>query len=208
MQEALGRVLIGDVVVAGPGRPQAAAAPTEPLPGLPGGTGVVSPGMAPGVQAAAQRSEWPRWALLMAGMVLGLGLVVAVLWPDGGAPTGRRQATPTTTPATSPPSTTAPPPSQADVQGALANLAAVVAAARQQGTVDQEAQDLLHQVDDLEKALREGKGNDKGEKADKKLAELDRKVEELISKGKLRPPATTQIQQAVAQLAQAVQQAA
>jgi hypothetical protein len=164
--------------------------------------------MAPGVQAAAQRSEWPRWALLMAGMVLGLGLVVAVLWPDGGAPTGRRQATPTTTPATSPPSTTAPPPSQADVQGALANLAAVVAAARQQGTVDQEAQDLLHQVDDLEKALREGKGNDKGEKADKKLAELDRKVEELISKGKLRPPATTQIQQAVAQLAQAVQQAA
>jgi hypothetical protein len=103
---------------------------------------------------------------------------------------------------------TAPPPSQPDVQGALANLAAVIAAARQQGTVDQEAEDLLHQVDDLKKALREGKGNDKGEKADKKLAELDRKVEELISKGKIRPPATTQIQQAVAELAQAVQQAA
>jgi hypothetical protein len=30
-------------------------------------------------------------------------------------------------------------------------------------------------------------------------------VEELIGKGKIRPPATTQIQQAVAQLAQAVQ---
>jgi serine/threonine-protein kinase len=209
MQEALGRVLVGDVVVAGPGRPQAAAVPTEPLRGLPGGTGVVSPGMAPGVRAAAQRSGWPRWALLVAGMVLGLGLVVAVLWPDGGAPTGRRQATPTTTPAaTNPPSMTAPPPSQPDVQGALANLAAVIAAARQQGTVDQEAEDLLHQVDDLKKALREGKGNDKGEKADKKLAELDRKVEELISKGKIRPPATTQIQQAVAELAQAVQQAA
>jgi hypothetical protein len=208
MQEALGRVLVGDVVVAGPGRPQAAAVPTEPLPGLPGGTGAVSPGMAPAVRAAAQRSGWPRWALLVAGMVLGLALVVAVLWPDGGAPTGRRQATPTTTPAaTSPPSTTAPPPSQPDVQGALANLAAVIAAARQQGTVDQEAEDLLHQVDDLEKALREGKDNDKGEKADKKLAELDRKVEELISKGKIRLPATTQIRQAIAELAQAVQQA-
>ena len=207
MQEALGRVLVGDVVVAGPGRPQAAAVPTEPLPGLPGGTGAVSPGIAPAVRAAAQRSGWPRWALLVAGMVLGLGLV-AVLWPDGGVPTGRRQATPTTTPAaTSPPSTTAPPPSQPDVQGALANLASVVAAARQQGTVDQEAEDLLHQVDDLEKAFREGKGNDKGEKADKKLAELDRKVEELIDKGKIRPSATTQIRQAIAELAQAVQQA-
>ena len=38
------------------------------------------------------------------------------------------------------------------------------------------------------------------------MAELERKVEELIAKGKLRPPATTQIQQAVAQLAQALQQ--
>jgi hypothetical protein len=33
-------------------------------------------------------------------------------------------------------------------------------------------------------------------------------VDELIGKGKIRPPATTQIQQAVAQLSQAVQQAA
>src|SRR5919106_6666734 len=74
MQEALGRVLVGDVVVAGPGRPQAAAVPTEPLPGLPGGTGAVSPGIAPAVRAAAQRSGWPRWALLVAGMVPGLGL--------------------------------------------------------------------------------------------------------------------------------------
>jgi hypothetical protein len=38
------------------------------------------------------------------------------------------------------------------------------------------------------------------------VAELERKVDELIGKGKIRPPATTQIRQAVAQLAQAVQQ--
>jgi hypothetical protein len=39
------------------------------------------------------------------------------------------------------------------------------------------------------------------------VAELERKVEELIGKGKIRPPATNQIQGAVAQLALAVQQA-
>ena len=50
----------------------------------------------------------------------------------------------------------------------------------------------------------DGKG--KGQQAAKKLAELQRMVEELIGKGKIRPPATTQIQQAVAQLSQAVQQ--
>jgi hypothetical protein len=32
-------------------------------------------------------------------------------------------------------------------------------------------------------------------------------MDQLIARGKVRPPATTQIQQAVAQLAQAVQQA-
>ena len=38
-------------------------------------------------------------------------------------------------------------------------------------------------------------------------AELERKVDELISQGRIRPPATTPIQQAVAQLPLAVQQA-
>ena len=101
---------------------------------------------------------------------------------------------------------------------ALANLTAVITAARQQGTVDQEAEDLLHQADDLAKALQEnpkdkddgkdeGGGNGKGKDAAKKVAELERKVDELIDQGKIRPPATTQIEQAVAQLAQAVQQA-
>jgi hypothetical protein len=39
------------------------------------------------------------------------------------------------------------------------------------------------------------------------VTELERKVDELIGKGKIRPPATTQIQGAVAQLALALQQA-
>ena len=108
------------------------------------------------------------------------------------------------------------------MEAALANLTAVITAARQQGTVDQEGEDLLHQAEDLAKALQEdprdrdndkskdedgGRGNGKGRDAAKKVVELERKVDELISQGKIRPPATTQIQQAVAQLALAVQQA-
>jgi hypothetical protein len=101
------------------------------------------------------------------------------------------------------------------VEAALANLTAVITAARQQGTVDQEVEDLLGQAGDLAKALQEnpkegkgeGGGKGKGRDAAKKAAELERKVDELIGQGKIRPPATTQIQQAVAQLVQAVQQA-
>ena len=52
-----------------------------------------------------------------------------------------------------------------------------------------------------------GNGKGKGEEAAKKVTELERKVDELIGKGKIRPPATTQIQGAVAQLALALQQA-
>jgi hypothetical protein len=101
------------------------------------------------------------------------------------------------------------------VEAALANLTAVITAARQQGTVDQEVEELLGQAGDLAKALQEnpkegkgeGGGKGKGRDAAKKAAELERKVDELIGQGKIRPPATTQIQQAVAQLVQAVQQA-
>jgi hypothetical protein len=101
------------------------------------------------------------------------------------------------------------------VDAALANLTAVITAARQQGTVDQEAEDLLHQADELANALQEkpkDKDEDRGDKgkgrdAANKVAELERNVDELIGEGKIRPPATTQIQQAVTQLALAVQQA-
>ena len=158
----------------------------------------------------------------MAGTALVIGLLVALLWPNGAGTPARREADPTAAPATSASSTTTPPaPSATGVDAALANLTAVITAARQQGTVDQEAEDLLHQADDLANGLQEnpkdqakddgkdedeGGGNGKGEDAAKKVAELERKVDELIGQGKIRPPATSQIRQAVAELAQAVQQ--
>ena len=221
LQAALERVLAGDAVAAGPGRPGAAAVPTEPLPGLPARTGVLAATTGPAVRDAGRRPGWPRWALAVAG--LALGLVAAVLWPDGASTPTRGETGPTAAPATSASSTTipgstTPAVSAPGVEAALANLTAVITAARQQGTVDQEVEDLLGQAGDLAKALQEnpkeegkdkgeGGGKGKGRDAAKKAAELERKVDELIGQGKIRPPATTQIQQAVAQLVQAVQQA-
>ena len=159
----------------------------------------------------------------MAGTALGIALVVAVLWPDGGdTPARLPEAGSGASPATSAPSpttprSTAPPaPSASGVPAALADLRAVITTARQQGTADQEAEALLDQAADLANALEAGRkdnrghnkdeGKGKGQGAAKKLAELQRQVDELIGQGKIRPPATTQIQQAVAQLGQAVQQ--
>jgi hypothetical protein len=225
LQDALERVLAGEAVAAGPGSPRAAAAPTEPLPGLSSRTGVLPAATGPAVRGSGQPPGWPRWALPVAGIALGIGLLVALLWPDGGTTPARREAGPTASPATSASSTTTPrsttpAPSAPGVEAALANLTAVITAARQQGTIDQEAEDLLHQADDLASALQEDpkdqdkddskdedRGNGKGQDAAKKVAELERKVDELIGKGKIRPPATTQIHGAVAELALAVQQA-
>jgi hypothetical protein len=225
LEAALEQVLAGDAVAAGPVGSRAVAVATEPLPGLPGRTGVLPASTGPAVRGSGRRPGWLRWALPVAGMALGLGLVAAALWPVGGTTPARREAGPTAAPATSASSTTTPrsttpTPSAPGVEAALANLTAVITAARQQGTVDQEAEDLLHQADDLANALQEnpkegeddgkdedeGEGNGKGRDAAKKVTELERKVGELIGKGKIRPPATTQIRQAVAQLAQAVQQ--
>jgi hypothetical protein len=223
LQDALKGVLAGEAVAAGPVGFPAAAAPSEPLVGRPGGTGVLPAAMGPAVRGSGRRSGWPRWALPVAGLALGIGLVAAVLWPDGGSTPTRREAGPTPAPAPSASSTTTPrsttaAPSASDVDAALANLTAVITAARQQGTVDKEAEDLLHQADDLANALQEnpkdkdetkdeGRGDKgKGRDAANKVAELERNVDELIGKGKIRPPATTQIQQAVTQLALAVQQ--
>jgi eukaryotic-like serine/threonine-protein kinase len=220
LQAALERVLAGKAVAAGPGRPGAAAVPTEPLFGLPARTGVLAATTGPAVRDAGRRPGWPRWALAVAGLALGLGLVAAVLWPDGASTPTRGETGPTAAPATSAASTTipgstTPAVSAPGVEAALANLTAVITAARQQGTVDQEVEDLLGQAGDFAKALQEnpkegkgeGGGKGKGRDAAKKAAELERKVDELIGQGKIRPPATTQIQQAVAQLVQAVQQA-
>ena len=216
MQDDLRRVLAGPAAAAGPDGLGAAGAPTQQLPRLPAGAGAASTGVvAARAVRAARRPGWARWVLLVAGLAIAVGLVVALRWLDGaGVPAGRERAGPTTTPAaTSTPSTTGPPPtatsvaSQPGVPSALANLTAVVTAARQQGTADHQAEDLLDRADDLANAVRGGQEDDEREDARKKLAELEHKLEELIGKGRIRPPATTQIRQAVAELAQAVQQA-
>ena len=225
LRDALEHALAQDAVAAGPGQPAAATVPTEPLPNLPARTAVLPATTGPAGRGSSRRPGWPRWALAVAGLALGIGLV-AWLWLDEANTPARREAGPTAAPATGasattpPRSTATPAPSASDVDTALANLTAVITAARQQGTVDQEAEDLLHQADDLAKALQEnpkdkddgkdeggGNGKGKGKDAAKKVAELERKVDELSDQGKIRPPATTQIEQAVAQLAQAVQQA-
>jgi hypothetical protein len=213
LQHALERVLAGDAVP---------VLPTEPLLEPLGRTGTGATPTAAGDDGRGP--GWPRWALLVAGTALGIALVVALLWPDGGdSPARLPEAGSGASPATSAPSSTTPgstatpAPSAPGVPAALANLRSVISAARQQGTADQEAEDLLDQAADLANALEagrkddkghnKGEGKGKGQEAAEKLAELQGKVDELIGKGKIRPPATTQIQQAVAQLGQAVQQA-
>jgi hypothetical protein len=224
MQHALQGVLAGDATP---------AMPTEPLLEPPGrtGTGTTPTAIGPAAGDGGRRPGWPRWALLAAGTALGIALVAALLWPDGGdsparlseGGSGASPATSASSP-TTPPSTAAPVPLAPGVPAALANLTAVITTARQQGTADQEAEELLDQAADLTNALQaaqkdgnkgdnkdegqgNGKGGGRGQQAAKKLAELQRKVDQLIGQGKIRPPATTQIQQAVAQLGQAVQQA-
>jgi eukaryotic-like serine/threonine-protein kinase len=217
LQDALERVLAGDA---------APTLPTEPLLeplGRPGTTPTAT-GRAAGDDGRGP--GWPRWVLLAAGTALGIALVIVLLWPDGGdTPARLPEAGSGVSPATSAPSSTTPgstarpAPSAPGVPAALANLTAVITTARQQGTADQAAEALLDQAADLANALEagrkdnrghnkdEGKSKGKGQEAAKKLAELQRTVDELIGKGKIRSPATTQIQQAVAQLGQAVQQA-
>jgi serine/threonine-protein kinase len=201
----LERVLAGPAAAV-PGR---AEAPTQPLPTLPAGAGPVG--------ATPRRPGRAAWALLAAvGVVVAL-LAAVVLRPDAGrVPAGRGQATATTAPRTSPATPTTTPPtsatraaSQGGVSGALADLAAVLAAAGRQGTVDHEAEEeLRHQAEEVAKAVGEGQQDGKDhEEAGKKLAELQHKLDELTAKGKVRPPATGQLRQAVAQLATAVQQA-
>jgi eukaryotic-like serine/threonine-protein kinase len=219
LQDALERVLAGEAAPALP------TVPTEPLLAPPSrtGTGTTPTATGPAAGDDGQGSGWPRWALLVAGTALGIALVVALLWPDGGdTPARLPEAGSGASPATSAPSSTTPgsaarpAPSAPGVSAALANLRSVITTARQQGTADQAAEALLDQAADLANALDAGRkdnrghnkdeGKGKGQEAAKKLAELQGTVDELIGKGKIRPPATTQIQQAVAQLGQAVQQ--
>ena len=83
---------------------------------------------------------------------------------------------------------------------ALANLGQVISAGQQQGTIDNSAEDLLKQAEEALRTAQEGKGED----ADKKLQDLQRKTDEQIDKGKIRGPAADQVRQAVTQFIQAM----
>jgi hypothetical protein len=76
----------------------------------------------------------------------------------------------------------------------------VITIGQQQGSVDNSAQDLLKQAEEVLRAADEGKAED----VDKKLQDLQRKTDEQIDKGKIRGPAVGQVRQAVVQFSQAV----
>lgn len=84
---------------------------------------------------------------------------------------------------------------------ALANLSEVVTAGERQGTIDPAAEALLHQAEDVVRAVEEGHGDD----ARKKLEELERKVDELIRDGKISAAAAGGVRQAIAELGGAVE---
>jgi hypothetical protein len=174
-----------------------AGLPTDRLPSvIPAGAATV-----PMASAARRRPGWVPWALVAA-----LGIIVAVaLWPRGVDPPAAQQQP------TGPPASTAAPPAtpaattqstqpQGELPAALANLAQVITAGQQQGMVDNSAQDLLKQAEEVLRAADEGKAED----VDKKLQHLHRKTDEQIDKGKIRGPAAAQVRQAVVQFSQLV----
>jgi hypothetical protein len=134
-----------------------------------------------------------------------VALVAVALWSRGGDPPAAPQNTqpaastagPTTTTSAG---TTSPTQSRAELPAALANLAQVISAGQQQGIVDNSAEELLKQAEEVLRGAQEGKGEDVG----KKLQDLQRKTDEQIAKGKIRGPAAGQVRQAVAQFSQAV----
>jgi hypothetical protein len=160
------------------------------------------------VRAGARRPGWTRWALL-AWAVLVVVLAVEVwLLRDGGSRTVQPQAgpvstapaAPTTTTAPAQPTTTATSRPELSVSAAMANLTEVVATGQRQGTIDEAAEDLLHQAEDVVGAVQDG---DTGEVREK-LKDLERKADELIRKGQISEQATGAVRQALAQFETAV----
>jgi hypothetical protein len=76
----------------------------------------------------------------------------------------------------------------------------VLTTAERHGTVDPAATDLLDQAGDVVRTVAEGHS----EEARKRLEDLERKTEELIHKGQIRPTAIGRVRQAVAQFSRAV----
>ncbi|MDF2741563.1 MAG: serine/threonine protein kinase [Actinomycetia bacterium] len=171
------------------------AAPTDRLPSsIPAGAVAV-----PMASTALRRPGWVRWAL--AGAMGIVALVAVALWSRGGDPPAAPQPTqPAASTTTTSAGTTSPTQSRAELPAALANLAQVISAGQQQGTVDNSAEELLKQAEEVLRGAQEGKGED----VDKKLLDLQRKTDEQIAKGKIRGPAAGQVRQAVAQFSQAV----
>jgi len=153
--------------------------------------------------AARRRPGWVPWALVAA---LGIIVLVAVaLWPRGADPPAAQQQptgppASTAAPPATPAATTPPTQPQGELPAALANLAQVITAGQQQAMVDNSAEDLLKQAEEVLRAAQEGKAED----VDKKLQDLQRKTDEQIDKGKIRGPAAGQVRQAVAQFSQLV----
>ena len=174
------------------------AVPTDRLP-----SSIPASATVPMASAAVRRPGWVRWALV--GAVGIVALVAVALWPRGGdpptAPQPARPAASTAAPTTTTSAgTTSPSRSQGESAAALANLAQVISAAQQQGTVDNSAEDVLKQAEEVLRGAQEGKGED----VDKKLQDLQRKTDEQIDKGKIRGQAAGQVRQAVTQFIQAV----
>lgn len=198
MAQDLDRVIAGagaDTVALGGAR---GGPPTDRLPSsIPAGAATV-----PMASAALRRPGWVPWALVAAVGIV--ALVAVALWPRGGDPPAAPQPTRPTVSTAAPPSTparTSPPiQPQGELPAALANLAQVITIGQQQGSVDNSAQDLLKQAEEVLRAAQKGKD----EEVDKKLQELQRKTEEQIVKGKVRGPAVGQVRQAVAQFSQVV----
>jgi serine/threonine-protein kinase len=161
------------------------------------------------VRAGARRPGWNRWAL-PAGALLVVVVVAVAVWslrsgggtvqPQAGPPsTALSAATTTTAPAQ--PTTTATTQAQSSVSVAMANLTEVITTGQRQGTIDQGGEDLLHQAEDVVRAVQEGHADD----ARKKFEELEHKADELIDEGKISPQAVGAVRQALAQFDSATQ---
>ena len=77
----------------------------------------------------------------------------------------------------------------------------LLAAGVRSGAVDQHASDdLSHKLDELTKAVADGKTED----LDRKISELQDKASEAVDKGEIREPFASRIEKAVGDLAAAV----
>src|SRR6266536_1350773 len=168
------------------------------------------PQPAGGGRTAGQRAGWNRWALPAGALLVVVVAVAVAVWslrsgggtvqPQAGPPsTALSAATTTTAPAQ--PTTMVTTQAQSSVSVAMANLTEVITTGQRQGTIDQGGEDLLHQAEDVVRAVQEGHADD----ARKKFEELEHKADALIGEGKISPQAVGAVRQALAQFDSATQ---